>query len=825
MSDVFGNEMDWPEINKAQKDSVQHSTHVGLPLKITGIVFWGVVAIGLVQVAETMRWMQRDLERDQEITMRHAVLDIQSLMAQNPGVPPDMLQGQFLQIVDRNDISGLSIEYEIDSVLLGESGGELQSYASIFPMITTPDREYISTNIVATIWLKSVDKILAPQKKRLMMETGLLVFFFGMILQWILKRMLSTPITQMVATALTFSKGHDSRFDETRNDEFGYLSRFINRALDNLTLRQKELVTALDRAHASEHALYEEKERAEVTLHSIAEGVITTDKSGRIRYMNPVAESLSGHSQQESTGRSIGEILDLVDESSAEGIDSSVLQCLNDDTVTRAVNGCILIKPDGNEIPIEECAAPIRDNSGNTIGAVLVFEDVSQTRELTRRLSYQASHDALTGLYNRNEFELRLQSVLQKARVQNQQAALCYMDLDQFKLVNDTCGHIAGDQLLHQLAHKLRDELRDSDTIARLGGDEFGVLLQDCSVEDALRLASNLRKTVRDHHFTWDGKVFEVGVSIGVIPISSDTHDVTEALSAADVACYAAKESGRDRVHLYEADDAELQRRRSDMLWVNRIREALKEDRFRLYQQPVITVGTNGPEAPHHEILLRMLDEEGNLLKPCSFLGAAEQFGLMPDIDRWVIRNTFQWLKENTGPSLAGHQLAINLSGQSLSSNAFLGFVIDLIDESPIDRGSIYFEITETAAIANLEDAARFIRILKGMGCKFSLDDFGSGMSSFQYLKNLPVDYLKIDGSYVRDLVHEPIDRAMVEAVNQVGHAMGMKTIAEFVENQATLDALADIGVDFAQGYGIAKPAPIENLSAGNNVKPFRKPA
>jgi diguanylate cyclase (GGDEF)-like protein/PAS domain S-box-containing protein len=627
-----------------------------------------------------------------------------------------------------------------------------------------------------------------------------------------------------VATAQTFSKGHDSRFNETRNDEFGYLSSFINRALDNLTLRQNELVTALDRARASEHALYEEKERAEVTLHSIAEGVITTDKSGRIRYMNPVAESLSGHSQQEATGHSIGKILDVVDETNGEKIDSSVLQCLRDDTVTRAITGRTLIKPDGDEIPIEESAAPIRDNSGNTIGAVLVFEDVSQTRELTRRLSYQASHDALTGLYNRSEFELRLQSALQKARVQNQQAALCYMDLDQFKLVNDTCGHIAGDQLLHQLAHKLQDELRDSDTIARLGGDEFGVLLQDCSVEDALRLASNLRKTVRDHHFTWDSKVFEVGVSIGVIPISSDTHDVTEALSAADVACYSAKESGRDRVHLYEADDAELQRRRSDMLWVNRIREALKEDRFRLYQQPVITVGTSGPEAPHHEILLRMLDEDGSLLKPDRFLGAAEQFGLMPDIDRWVIRNTFQWLKDNTSPSLAGHQLAINLSGQSLSSNSFLGFVVDLIDESSVDARSVYFEITETAAIANLEDATRFIRILKKMGCKFSLDDFGSGMSSFQYLKNLPVDYLKIDGSYVRDLVHEPIDRAMVEAVNQVGHAMGMKTIAEFVENQATLDALADIGVDFAQGYAIAKPTPIENL-CGGNVKPFRKPA
>ena len=824
MPDVPGNEMDRPEINQPQKDSLRHGAQVGLPLKITGIVFWGLVAIGLVLVAETMRWMQSDLEQFQETTRRHAILDVQSLLAQNPAPGPVMLQKQLQQIMDSTEISGLSVEYELDSVLVGESGGKFKSYTDVFPVIRAPYSGYISTDVVTTVWLNSVDTILAPQKKRLMLEMGLLVFFFGMALQWILKRLLSAPITQMVATAQTFSEGRDSRFNETRNDEFGYLAKFINRALDNLTLRQDELVAALSRARASEHALYEEKERAEVTLHSIAEGVITTDKSGRVRYMNPIAESLSGHSQREATGLAIDKILDLVDETSGEKIDSSVLQCLRDDTVTHAITGRVLVKPDGDEIPIEENAAPIRDNSGNTIGAVLVFEDVSQTRELTRRLAYQASHDALTGLYNRSEFELRLHNALKKAHAQNQPVTLCYMDLDQFKLVNDTCGHIAGDQLLRQLAHKLQDALRDSDTIARLGGDEFGVLLQDCSVEDARRLASKLRKTVRDHHFIWDGKTFEVGVSIGVVPISTDTHDVTEALSAADVACYAAKEHGRDRVHVYQADDAELQRRRSDMLWVNRIRQALKEDRFRLYQQAIIPIGANGSEAPHHEILLRMLDEDGKLLRPGVFLGAAEQFGLMPDIDRWVIRNTLQWLGENTGPALAGHQLAINLSGQSLSSRSFLDFVIDLIDASSVDPENINFEITETAAIANLEDATRFIRILKGVGCKFSLDDFGSGMSSFQYLKNLPVDYLKIDGSYVRDLVREPVDRAMVEAVNQIGHAMGMKTIAECVEEQATLDALAVIGVDFAQGYGIAKSAPIENLS-GSNIKPFRQPA
>lgn len=821
---VSGNEMGGVEIDTSQKNSLRCDTHVGLPLKITGIVFWGLVAIGLVLVAETMRWMQRDLERFHETTLRKAVLDVRSVLAQNSSATPLMLQDQLRHIVDSTDIAGLSVEYELESVLFGETGDSFESYTGVFPLMENPDSGYISTEVVTTVWLKSVDKILAPQKKHLMLETGLLVLFFGMVLQWILKRLLSAPITQMVETAQNFSGGCDSQFNESRNDEFGYLARFINRALDTLKLRQNELVAALDRVRSSEHALHEEKERAEVTLHSIAEGVITTDKKGRVRYMNPVAESLSGHTQQEATGQDIGKLLHLVDETSGEKVDSSVLQCLSDDTVTRAITGRILVKPDGDKIPIEENAAPIMDNSGNSIGAVLVFEDVSQTRELTRRLSYQASHDALTGLYNRSEFELRLHNALTDAHAQKQPVTLCYMDLDQFKLVNDTCGHIAGDQLLRQLAGKLQDVLRDCDTVARLGGDEFGVLLQDCSVEDAHRLATKLRKTVRDHHFVWDGKTFEVGVSIGVVPISTDTHDVTEALSAADVACYAAKEHGRGRVHVYEADDTELQRRRSDMLWVNRIRQALKDDRFCLYQQPVILVGANGPESPHHEILLRMLDEDGKLLTPDTFLGAAEQFGLMPDIDRWVIRNTFQWLGENSETSQSVNQLAINLSGQSLSSNAFLETVINIIDNSSVDPRSICFEITETAAIANMADAIRFIRILKGVGCKFSLDDFGSGMSSFQYLKNLPVDYLKIDGSYVRDLAYDPIDRAMVEAVNQIGHAMGMKTIAEFVEDQAALEALAVIGVDFAQGYGIAKPAPIEDLCDAN-IKPFRQPA
>jgi diguanylate cyclase (GGDEF)-like protein len=514
--------------------------------------------------------------------------------------------------------------------------------------------------------------------------------------------------------------------------------------------------------------------------------------------------------------------MELKDGHDEHSLESSALKCLSTDKIVHGIKDRTLVRSDGEEIAIEENAAPIRGQSGRTIGSVLVFEDVRQTRELTRKLSYQASHDTLTGLFNRYEFENRLKEALELARAQGSRTTLCYMDLDQFKLVNDTCGHIAGDELLRQLSHMLKSKLRESDIIARLGGDEFGVLLPDCSLKGAEQLATKLRQSVREYSFTWDGKTFEVGVSIGVVPLSVETRDVTEALSTADVACYAAKENGRDCIHVYEADDDTLLRKRSNMQWVNRIRQALKEDRFLLFQQPIVPVSDNrNASTGHHEVLLRMLDESGDLIAPGQFMGAAEQFGLMLDIDKWVLRHALDWLSTKTA-AYQEHRLAINLSGQSMSSNAFLDEVITLLETSKINLHHLCFEITETAAIADLDKATHFINTLKNMGCEFALDDFGSGMSSFAYLKNLPVNYLKIDGSYVRDVVKNPIDRAMVEAVNQIGHAMGMKTIAEFVEDEATLGALAVIGVDYAQGYGIAKPAPLENLSE-NNVTPLCK--
>jgi diguanylate cyclase (GGDEF)-like protein/PAS domain S-box-containing protein len=797
-----------PELVHNTAGTLESGIPIGLPLKITGIVFWGLVAIGLVLAAETMHWLHGDMAASQSASARQVELMVRTLLTHGAALEPQALQQQLDQIVANTDVMGVRVEQGLDTMTVGDTSPVFTEHANSLSITATGG---ITQDIQVSTWMPPIDEALTPQKKRLMIEMGLLVFIFGTILQWILQRLLTTPITRMVEAARHCSQGETARFDENRSDEFGYLARFINSALNTLTQGQNEVVAALERAKASEQALSEEKERAEVTLHSIGEGVITTDQSGLIQYMNPAAATLTGYSQSEAHGLSISRILQLRDEHDGLPVESLVFSCLRTNSVARALTGRILSQRNGEQVAIEENAAPIRDATGRAVGAVLAFADVSENRELTRRLSYQASHDTLTGLLNRREFEIRLRAALQNARKENSLVTLCYMDLDQFKLVNDTCGHIAGDELLRQLAHALKHELRDSDTIARLGGDEFGVLLQGCTIQDAGRLAAKLRKAVRDHHFTWDGKTFEVGVSIGVVPLSADTGGVTEALSAADVACYAAKEGGRNRVHVYETDDDELRRKRTDMQWVSRIRQALKEDRFKLYQQPIVAVNPDKLKSPkHHEVLIRMLDEQGALLAPAQFMSAAEQFGLMDDIDQWVLRNALEWLTVNADSS--HRRLAINLSGQSLSSPTFLESVTDMFAASRVDARRVCFEITETAAIANLDNATCFIAALKTRGCEFALDDFGSGMSSFAYLKNLPVNYLKIDGSYVRDLVHDSVDRSMVEAVNQIGHAMGMQTIAEFVEDQATLSALAVIGVDYAQGYGIAKPQPLEEL-------------
>jgi diguanylate cyclase (GGDEF)-like protein len=503
-------------------------------------------------------------------------------------------------------------------------------------------------------------------------------------------------------------------------------------------------------------------------------------------------------------------VFNIVNEFTRDPVESPVDKVMRLGAVVGLGNHTVLIARNGQEYSIEDSAAPIRDRDGHILGVVLVFHDVSEKRKLTHQLSHQARHDALTGLINRSEFERRLKELLDSAASQNRQHALLYLDLDQFKVVNDTCGHSAGDELLRQLTAHIQGKTRDSDTFARLGGDEFGILLENCPLDQALRVAITLLDEVRTFRFIWLDKTFAVGVSIGLVAITKDSGNSANVLSAADTACYAAKDKGRNRVQVYSPDDREMAERHGEMHWVARIAMAFEKERFQLYYQPIVPISGKTPkEEQHFEILLRMLDEDNQLVPPGSFIPAAERYNLMAEIDRWVVRNALNWLIAHAEQPVI---CAINLSGQSVNDDRFLGFLIDQINGTGVPPHKVCFEITETSAISNLSKASGFIKTIKSLGCSFALDDFGSGMSSFAYLKNLPVDYLKIDGSFVRDMIGDPIDCAMVESINNIGHVLEIKTIAEFVENQAILDKLHAIGVDYAQGYGIAKPGPLDGM-------------
>ena len=593
------------------------------------------------------------------------------------------------------------------------------------------------------------------------------------------------------------------------------LLQAARQALESNEKQTQALRNEMDERRRVEAALEQEQERAVVTLRSIGDGVVTTDMYGRITYMNPVAEHLTGCSLDDVRCNPVTEVVWIVDESTGKNRPDPVSVCLRDERAVKDDNGSVLKGRGGNEFAVEESVAPLRDEKGKVRGAVLVFRDVSDARTMTRTLSHQATHDALTNLINRREFERRLNDALVSARTDGQDHALLYIDLDQFKVVNDTCGHPAGDELLRQLSALLQSRLRHSDTLARLGGDEFGTLLVGCSLDRATEIAHELRQTVEDYRFAWEGTTFRLGVSIGLVMITPDSHDLGSVLSAADVSCFAAKDAGRNRVHVYRADDELLARRHGEMHWVSRITQAMEDDRLTLYCQEIVSTAHYREERSgsrrHFEVLLRMIDERGRIVPPMAFLPAAERYDLMFSIDSWVVEHTLAWLAGN--PELREHHFSINLSGQSLGDERFAGWVLEALDAAHIRPGSIGFEITETAAIANLNAALHFIRMVKDKGCSISLDDFGSGLSSFNYLKTLPVDLIKIDGTFVKDMLEDPMDAIMVESIARLGNTLGLETVAEFVENPEILDRVKDMGVSYVQGYAISRPRPISELT------------
>jgi diguanylate cyclase (GGDEF)-like protein/PAS domain S-box-containing protein len=566
-------------------------------------------------------------------------------------------------------------------------------------------------------------------------------------------------------------------------------------------------ITARKRA---ERALFEEKERIQVTLHSIGDAVITTDAAGIVQYMNPMAESLTGWPAAKAYGQPLVTVFHIINEETREPAPDPVACCLQEGRITGLAVHTSLLSRSGHEYAIQDSAAPIRGQGGEILGVVLVFSDVTEARRLSQAMSYQASHDALTGLINRREFEQRLRRALETARDGEIEHTLGYLDLDQFKIINDTCSHAAGDELLRQLSGLFKVRIRKRDSLARLGGDEFGVLMEHCSVQQAMRVADALRKMVENFRFLWEDKSFTIGVSIGLVSINKSSTDMAEVLSAADAACHMAKEQGRNRIHIYQDNDAELARRRGEMQWATRIPRALEENRFQLSFQPIAPLRGDGDEGEHYELLLRMQDETGRIVLPSAFLSSAERYNLAARLDRWVISTAFHWLTCHPARLERLSLCSINLSGHSLGDEAFLAFVIQQFAVTPIAPEKICFEITETIAIANLSYATHFIKVLKELGCRFALDDFGSGLCSFTYLRSLPVDFLKIDGAFVKDIVDDPMSLAMVKSINEIGQLMGKQTIAEFVENERILEKLREIGVNYVQGYFIGRPKLLE---------------
>jgi diguanylate cyclase (GGDEF)-like protein/PAS domain S-box-containing protein len=577
--------------------------------------------------------------------------------------------------------------------------------------------------------------------------------------------------------------------------------------------------TDIEYRKQTEAQLFAEKERAEVTLASIADAVITVDRDGCIEYLNAVAERLTEWSLREAKGQPLASVFAVIEETTGRTVGERLDQALREGGTIHLESDIVLLRRGSAPIAVDASMAPIGDRAGRVEGAVLVFQDMSRERQYAARLSHLATHDALTGLPNRREFENRLRAALDRPQDSNYHHAVLYLDVDQFKVVNDTCGHAAGDELLRQVSNLLRPGLRAGDTIARLGGDEFGVLLEHCPPEPALRIAEGLRRSVSDFKFSWGARSFATSVSIGVVNMIDGPRTLADALSAADAACYLAKDKGRNRIQVYHPRDTDVAVRHGEMEWVDRLQRALAEDRFQLFAQPIHSLNIEAPINNYVELLVRLRSERDELVPPMAFVPAAERYNLMPALDRWVLRHAFELLAANRmrrgwEPALC----AINLSGASINDDSFLDYLLAEFLRSGVPHSMICFEITETTAVTSLSKAAEFIGSLRGLGCRFALDDFGAGVSSFNYLKHLPVDYVKIDGSFVRDMVHDPVDRAMVEAIHSIGHVMGKRTIAESVETVEIIDLLKMIGVDYAQGYGIARPMAFERMLEGDTA-------
>jgi len=570
------------------------------------------------------------------------------------------------------------------------------------------------------------------------------------------------------------------------------------------------LEAEIEHRKQAEQELFETNEKALVVLSSISNAVISTNPQGLVTYVNPVAQKFIGDHVRALVALSLSDLFTFVDSRTEEEINDPVAECIGANSTLHYENWLVAINRQGREIEVELSVSPMRDQVGKIVGTVLVMQDVTEMKKLQQQMQYQAHHDFLTGLLNRHAFEQYLASALVNAHELRQDHALLYMDLDRFKLVNDSCGHAAGDALLKEITAEMQTVISKDDVFARLGGDEFAVLLCDCDLDNASQVAERIRYVVESFRFVWEQNTFDLGVSIGVMALTRENDTINEVLSTADNACYIAKERGRNKVYVYSPGDRVIARRYGEVQWMHQIRDALLNNRFYLYAQPIQALNSDAAPQVHWELLVRLRHENGSLIAPKEFIPAAERYHQMPALDRWVTEHAIQLLSEHDVAQSNKLRCFINLSGQTLSDGQFLRFAIDTILRYGVEPGSLVFEVTETAAIANFQKAARLISVLREMGCRFALDDFGTGLSSFAYLKQLPVDYIKIDGSFIQHLVEDEVACAIAQSISDISHTMGVLCIAETVENEAVLQKVRQIGLDYAQGFCIAQPVPLE---------------
>ncbi len=667
-----------------------------------------------------------------------------------------------------------------------------------------------SRETIGTLTIEMSRQGISKTRKEII-SNGILITFISLVFTIVLALHFSNTV---VSPIRLLTKGihriRDGMLGERIYTGAGGEISILETGINNMSASLQ--VAKIKEKERADDTLFIEKSKAQITLEAIGEGVITTDINGLISYLNPAAQNLLGINEGHAIGTHIHNVFNIKNILTMDKITYPISTCLNEGKTIRHDDSFILVSATGVEFIIRDNATPLRSRSGDITGMVLVFHDFTELQRISDQLSYQATHDELTGLKNRREFECKLKDVMSNSNSKPQQHVVCYLDLDRFKIVNDTCGHIAGDALLKEVSNLISSQVRHNDLVARLGGDEFGIILIDCPLKQAILVSENIIHTIKKYQCIWEEHVFDIGVSIGLISVSSEDFSLTEIMMNADTACYIAKSNGKNQVHVYHAEDSSSLQRHNEIYWLQNINQALDKDGFELYCQPIAPADAEFKEFKY-EVLLR-LNDHGKLILPEHFLTTAEHYELMPEIDRWVI-STFISLLENNDLNYLENKKAlfnINISGQSICDDGFLDFIIHEFKNSSVKPALITFEITETVAIHNYTSAVKFISDLQELGCTFALDDFGNGLSSFRYLKELSVDYLKIDGHFIRNIEGSISNQSIVDAISHMAQALNLKTIAEFVETEASWEMLKEIGIDYIQGSVIEMPVPLNEI-------------